>query len=127
MKKRKIIVIKREDFRMLAETLIGFVIFLFVAFIMIVIGMAQIKSKSPVGFYSGEKPPCEEELINVHEWNVKHGIMWISYGVVILLGYGIGCLMGDTVWCVVPMAGGTVAPIGVMVWYHHKLIKKYKK
>ena len=112
---------------MSAENIIGFVIFLFVALIMIVIGISQMKSKMPVGFYSGEKPPRVEDLTNVHEWNVKHGMMWISYGIIMLVGYFIGALIGDSIWSAAPMCGGVVLPIGGMVWYHHKLIKMYRR
>lgn len=112
---------------MSAENIIGFSICLFVSLIMIVIGIVQVKSKTPVGFYSGEKPPREEELTNVHEWNIKHGRMWIVYGIIMIIGYFIGGLMGDTIWSAIPMCGGVVLPLGWMVWYHHQLIKKYKK
>ena len=112
---------------MLAENMIGFFIFLFVACIMIGIGISQVKSKTPVGFYSGEKPPREEELVNVHEWNMKHGIMWISYGIIILIGYFIGMFIGNSLWSAVPMCGGVILPIIWMIWYHHTLIKQYMK
>lgn len=112
---------------MLAENMIGFFIFLFVACVMIGIGISQVKSKTPVGFYSGEKPPREEELVNVHEWNMKHGIMWISYGIIILIGYFIGMFIGNSLWSAVPMCGGVILPIIWMIWYHHTLIKQYMK
>jgi hypothetical protein len=32
---------------------------------MIGIGVSQLKSRAPVGFYTGEKPPTEEELTDV--------------------------------------------------------------
>ena len=112
---------------MSAENMIGFFIFLFVACVMIGIGISQVKSKTPVGFYSGEKPPREEELVNVHEWNMKHGMMWISYGIIMLVGYFIGVLIGDSPWSAVPMCGGVMLPIIWMIWYHHRLIKQYMK
>lgn len=37
-----------------------------VSAIMIGIGISQIRSRDPVGFYSGEKPPKEDELIDVY-------------------------------------------------------------
>ena len=112
---------------MSAENMIGFIIFLFVAFIMIGIGISQVKSNTPVGFYSGEKPPREEELTNVHEWNIKHGMMWISYGIIMLVGYFTGALIGESIWSALPMCGGVVLPIIGMVWYHHRLIKRYRR
>ena len=110
-----------------SEDIIGFVIYLLVAFFMIGIGICQVKSKNPVGFYSGEKPFKKEELSDVYLWNKKHGWMWICYGIIILLSYGIGFIIGiDSVMCVIPMCGGIIIPIPVMIWKHHRLIKEMK-
>ena len=113
----------------MGELLIGAVIYIYVAAVMLGIGIMQCKSKKPVGFYSGEKPPMESELSDVILWNKKHGKMWIWYGIIILLSYlsGIPFLVIDTVWCVVPLCGGLLLPLPVMIWYHHKLIREYKK
>lgn len=110
-----------------AETIILLFIMMAVAFIMFGIGLSQIKSKSPVGFYSGEKAPDEKEISDVHNWNVKHGTMWVIYGVVIVITSIIGVLMIDSVWCTVPLVGGVCLPLPVMIWYHHKLIRQYKR
>lgn len=112
---------------MSAENIMGLVIYLIVAGFMAGIGIFQIRSKKPVGFYSGEKPPKENELSDVNAWNKKHGSMWVIYGAVIMLSYGIGIIMGDTVWCILPMCGGLLIPVPVMIWFHHRLIRKYKK
>ena len=113
---------------MLAEIIIGVVIYLIVAAVMLGIGISQYRSKSPVGFYSGEKPPMEKELTDVSMWNKEHGKMWIWYSIVIILSYivGIPFINSDSVWCVVPMCGGIIAPIPLMIRYHHKLISQYK-
>lgn len=60
----------------MAENIIGFVVFLGTSLIMIGLGVSQIKSKEPVGFYTGEKPPKREQLSDVEAWNKKHGLMW---------------------------------------------------
>lgn len=105
----------------------SFSICLIVALIMAAIGVAQIRSKRPVGFYSGEKPLEERELSDVPMWNKKHGLMWISYGIIILVSYFGGFLIGmATVWCVIPVVGGMILPVFVMIWYHHHLIRLYK-
>ena len=44
------------------------------AMFMFGIGLVQIKSKKPVAFYSGEKPPLEEKVKDIENWNKKHGI-----------------------------------------------------
>lgn len=107
--------------------IISLIIFLFVSAIMVGLGISQLKSESPVGFYTGEKPPQKENLINVTEWNKKHGIMWIAYGIIIMLSWLAGFFMGDTIWSVVPLCIGIILPLIIMILYHHKLIRQYKK
>ena len=113
----------------MVEIIFALVIYLLVAAIMLGIGISQYRSKSPVGFYSGEKPPMESELTDVDAWNKKHGKMWIWYGVIIIISYlaGIPFLVLDSVWCVVPLCGGIMIPLPFMIRYHHKLIKECKK
>ena len=108
-----------------AENVMGFVIFALVAVFMIGIGIVQLRSKKPVGFYSGEKPPKAEDLTDVAAWNKKHGLMWIVYGIIILFSYFAGVVIGDSVWVVVPMVGGVMVPVPFMIWYHNQLRKKY--
>ena len=55
--------------------MICFIIYLLAALIMVGIGVLQRKSKTPVGFYTGEKPPAAQELSDVSSWNKKHGAM----------------------------------------------------
>ena len=107
--------------------ILGFVIYLAVALVMVGIGISQLRSKKPVGFYSGERPPEKDELWDVTAWNRKHGAMWVIYGAVIMLSGGGGCLMGNTVWSGILMSGGVVIPMPFMVWYHHRLVKCYRK
>lgn len=102
-------------------------IFGFCAFIMVGLGISQLRSKAPVGFYTGEKPPSAEEITDVHAWNKKHGTMWVLYGVVMILSWIIGTLLGDTPSGLIVLLSGVLVPVLVMIWYHHKLIKRYKK
>ena len=69
----------------MAGTIISGVIFCIVAMIMLGIGVSQLKSKEPVGFYTGEKPPKVDQLSDVNSWNKKHGVMWIIYGWLIII------------------------------------------
>ena len=71
----------------MAGMIISGVTFGLAALIMIGIGISQLKSRNPVGFYTGEKPPKKEQLSDVNAWNRKHGTMWIVYGCS-LWGYG---------------------------------------
>lgn len=112
---------------MIAETLIGLVISLLVALIMIGIGISQLKSKTPVAFYSGEKPPHPEELSDVDAWNKKHGRIWIIYGIVIILSYLLGVLVGlDTSSGLVLYCSGVIIPIVIMIGYHDRLTRTYR-
>ena len=63
----------------MAGYIISLVVFLLVSMVMIIIGISQIRSKQPVGFYTGEKLPREDELSDVVAWNKKHGYMWVVY------------------------------------------------
>ena len=49
----------------MAATIITFIIFLLVALIMVGIGISQLRSSTPVGFYSGEKAPEKDEISDV--------------------------------------------------------------
>ena len=92
---------------------------------MIVIGVCQFRSKVPVGFYTCEKAPEEEELTDVTSWNRKNGMLWMGYGTAMVLSFLAAGLLGDEmiasiVVCVVILGG-----IPVMMLYHHYLKKKY--
>ncbi len=109
------------------ENVFGLAIFVLVAVFMIGIGISQLRSKKPVAFYSGENPPSESDLTDMNMWNRKHGTMWIVYGIVIMISYFIGVMIGDSIWCVVPMCGGVIVPVPIMISYHSSLVKRYKK
>lgn len=111
-----------------AEFVMCFVIYLLVALVMVSIGVSQLKSKTPAAFYSGEKPLDPKELSDVSMWNRKHGMMWIIYGIIIMLSGLAGSFPAskDSLWCLIPMLGGVLVPLAVMVWYHHRLIREYK-
>lgn len=111
----------------MVEAMISGVVFGMCALFMFGIGITQVRSKEPVGFYSGEKPPLKEEITDVDAWNKKHGTMWIIYGFCIVLSWGIGLIIGDSVYAVIPYVLGLLVPIIFMIMYHHKLIKTYKK
>lgn len=107
--------------------MVAAIIFLFTAAVMIGIGIAQIKSEKPVGFYSGEQPPDAEELTDVRAWNIAHGRMWVCYGVLILVSGAAGVCIGDSLWCLIPFSVGTLVPPAFMARHHHRLMKQYKR
>ncbi len=110
----------------MAGTIISGVIFFMVAMIMLGIGVSQLKSKEPVGFYTGERPPRAEQLADVSAWNKKHGKMWVVYGICIIGAWVCSALVGgDSIYSVIPLCIGVLVPIPVMVFLHHKWVKKY--
>ena len=109
----------------MAENIIAFVIFLLVAAVMIIIGVSQVKSKEPVGFYTGEIPPKREQLSDVGLWNKKHGCMWIIYGLAIMGSYIINMFVKTEVIAMIIFCIVIVGALPIMMWYHGWLKKKY--
>ena len=96
------------------------------ALIMVVIGISQIRSEEPVGFYTGQKPPKAEDLSDPEGWNREHGIMWILYGVCILLSWIISLFIGNDILALLPLCAGTLLPMPLMMHRHKMLIAKYR-
>lgn len=115
---------------MKAEEVITLTIWLLVSFIFYGIGAAQRKSKKPVAFYSGEKPPKAEELTDVKGWNLGHGRLWITYAIVfditgVLFMFGLRAIDHGVLITVLFLA----AIFLEIIWLisgHEKLIKKFK-
>lgn len=108
------------------EYIIPIFIYTLTAGIMAAIGIVQMRSKKPVAFYSGEKGPKESELTDVTAWNKLHGLMWLCYGIIILVTGIAGILLDKAVLTILLTIFGPLVPIPLMVMYHHKLEKKYK-
>ena len=100
-------------------------IFGFCALLMFGIGIWQFRSRKPVGFYSGEKPPDEKELTDVGAWNKKHGMMWMLYGLLIVVAAVCGVIIGKGISLLILFLVCLLLPLPFMVWYHHHLIRKY--
>ena len=104
---------------------VSVVIYGFVALLMAGIGIYQLRSKKPATFYSGEKPLRPEQLTSVEDWNRGHGLMWIGYGLVIILS-ALPHALNAGKWSVIPMIAGVIVPIPFMVILHERMVKKYK-
>ncbi len=111
---------------MTGEIIFSFVLVLIGTGPVFILGIVQCRSKDPVGFWAGKKPPRKEEITDVRAYNRKHGLMWILYGA----GF-IGCFV-----CGQPFGGLTAAylcvteaigGIFVMAAYHNKLNRMYYK
>lgn len=110
----------------MAGIIIGGVIFGVTALIMLGIGIAQLKSKAPVGFYTNEEPLHEAQLTDVRAWNREHGLMWIGYSVCLALGYAGSAWIGDELLALAPMMAGVLLPLIPMMLNHRRLVKKYQ-
>lgn len=108
-----------------AENIICLVILIICALPMIMIGIAQIKSKNPVGFWSGKEPPAKEQVTDVPAYNKKHGIMWILYGIGVPVSFFVGAPFGEGLGSAVAMSAEVVGGLILMIWYHNYLDKKY--
>lgn len=111
----------------MAENIILLVILGIVSIIMIGIGISQIKSKTPVGFYTGEITPKEDELTDVTQWNKKHGVMWVIYGCSIICSYFVGMIINESLIAPYIIGGVIVVGVPIMMFYHSRLKKEYVK
>ncbi len=73
---------KRMD---MAATIIYLVISLLVSLIFIILGIRQYRAEKPVTINTGEKPPREDELTSVAEWNHRHGRNFIAFGCILFI------------------------------------------
>lgn len=64
----------------MVATIIYLVISLAVSLIFIILGIKQYRAEKPVAINTGEKPPREDELTSVAEWNHRHGRNFIIFG-----------------------------------------------
>lgn len=111
----------------MSEAVISGLIFGLCAATMIVIGIWQVRSREPVGFYSGEKGPSREQVTDVRAWNRGHGMMWIVYGVCIIAAGALTLPLSDGMLALIPITAGVIAPIPLMILRHNQLMKRYLK
>ena len=109
----------------MADIILPAFIYAYVALIMIAIGIMQYKSKKPTRFYTGETPPNAEQLTDVTAWNHRHGMMWIIYGIVIIVSFLFGLLIPHEVLSALLPVVIILGALPVMILYHHKLKKQY--
>lgn len=100
-------------------------IMVLVSFVFIGIGIFQYRQKDiPVTFYTGESPLDPRCVNDVKAFNQKHGMMWIIFGVVLLVSQLIGALIANRtsiLFMIVPLLVGIVC----LFLYHHHLMRTY--
>ena len=108
----------------MAATIIYLVISLLVSLIFIILGITQYRSEKPVSINTGEKPPREDELTSVTEWNHRNFIilgcaLFITQAV---FGYFIEKLDGVVVQVVIYM----IVVFSEIAWvgFEHNVMKK---
>ena len=110
-----------------SETITASAIISVTALVMLIIGICQYEKKdNPVGFYNVTAPPKKEEISDIIQWNKKHGMIWIIYGICIELGFWLGCAMPSETVEIIFMTGGIILPLPFMVMRHKSLEKQYK-
>lgn len=107
------------------EFIFSFVIYVLIALLLIAIGIGQIKSKTPVGFYTHEQAPRKQDITDIETWNKKHGWIWIVYGIALIVGNLMCFFIKDAIIASVLLIGVTIVPLPIAMWYHAQLKKKY--
>lgn len=111
----------------MAGFIISSVVMGIVVITMVSIGIVQLKSQHPVGFYSGDKELKDEDVTDVEVWNKKHGRMWIIYGCVILGSYIAGIFFKSSLIACMIMLVSIIGGLIVMILKHHQLEREYRR
>ena len=110
---------------MFEQVSFGYGLYLVAAVVLVWMGVSQILSKTLVGGGVFEKAPQPQEVSDGKEWNRKHGIAWIIYGILIAGSFvGLTLVQDSTVASVahaVIVVGGFVG----YCLYDNLLKKKY--
>lgn len=112
----------------MAATIIYLIISLLVSLIFIILGIIQYKAEKPVTINTGEKPPREDELTSVTEWNHRHGRNFIILGCAFFImlsvfAYFIENLVDSVLFQAVILLIALFAEIA-WVEFEHKVMKK---
>ncbi len=115
----------------MAATIIYLVISLLVSLVFIILGLSQYKAQKPVALNTGEKPPREEELTSVTEWNHRHGRNLIIFGCALFITLSVFMYfiekMDSAVVQVVIFMIVLFAEIAWLVYEHNVMKKKMIK
>ncbi len=118
---------EEKEEKMGAEGIITLVILSICALPMVGLGIAQIRSRKPVGFWSGKRPPSAEDVTDVAAYNRKHGVMWIIYGLGSVIAFCLGMLLGGEWWPAILMMVEIMGGLVLMILFHDHLDRVYVK
>lgn len=115
----------------MAAIIIYLVISLLVSLIFIILGIRQYKAEKPVTINTGEKPPREDELTSVTEWNHRHGRNLIIFGCALFITLSVFVYfiekLDSSVFQVVILLIVIFAEIAWVEFEHHMMKKKMIK
>lgn len=115
----------------MAAIIIYLIISLLVSLIFIILGIRQYKAEKPVTINTGEKPPREDELTSVTEWNHRHGRNLIIFGCALFITLSVFVYfiekLDSSVFQVVILLIVIFAEIAWVEFEHHVMKKKMIK
>ena len=107
------------------------VISLLVSLIFIILGIWQYRAEKLVTINTGEKPPREDELTSVTEWNHRHGRNFIIFGCVLFITLSVFVYfiekLDSVVFQVVIFMIVIFAEIAWVIFEHNTMKKKMIK
>lgn len=111
----------------MAATIIYLGISLLVSFVFIILGIRQYRAEKTVTINTGEKPPREDELTSVAEWNHRHGRNFIILGCALFITLSVFAYF-------IEKLDGVVLQVGILmivlfaeiawVQFEHNVMKK---
>ena len=105
--------------------IIAFIVWSVMTLVMITIGAISWKSKKPVGFFTGVKPP---EVTDAAKYNHAVGKIWFVYaGLFEAFGLPFLFLKQNSAGFVIPILGVVFSSIGLAVAYTFISAKYQKK
>ena len=96
----------------------------FTAAILAGIGLFQLRSGEPVGFYTGQKPPKPQELTDVRAWNRGHGRLWLFYGAAVLLAGFLPLFVKNGLVLAAALAALVFGGLLALLWGHRRLMRR---
>ena len=111
----------------MAATIIYLVISLLVSLVFIILGIRQYRAEKPVTINTGEKPPRDDELTSVAEWNHRHGRDFIILGCALFITLSVFAYFIEKLDNVVLQVGILMIVIfAEIAWvqFEHNVMKK---